>query len=134
MGSISSLYGGLDRTAGNPARPEPHLTNYSIGVRFGVGVVAESNDQAASDAAVRDVTPGGTVPGHQNDRLTFCARGRPGNGSPRIRLMAVQRPRCRFTVMGGERSIEIAYSVHSATQATCWGPRERSRMRVDTFR
>ena len=58
MGSISSLYGGLDRTAGNPARPKPHLNSYSIGVRFGVGVVAESNDQAASDAAVRDVTPG----------------------------------------------------------------------------
>ena len=49
---------GLDRTAGNPARPKPHLNSYSIGVRFGVGVVAESNDQAASDAAVRDVTPG----------------------------------------------------------------------------
>jgi hypothetical protein len=58
MGSISSLYGGLDRTAGNPARPKPHLNSYSIGVRFGVGVVAESNDQGASDAAVRAVTPG----------------------------------------------------------------------------
>ena len=56
MGSISSLYGGLDRR--EPARPKPHLNSYSIGVRFGVGVVAESNDQAASDAAVRAVMPG----------------------------------------------------------------------------
>jgi len=63
----------------------------------------------------------------------FCAVTKSG-GSLRIGLMAVRRPRCRFTVMGGERSTEIAYSVHSATQATCWGARERSRMRVDTFR
>src|ERR1700742_287113 len=133
MGAISSLYGGLDRTAGNPARPKPHLNSYSIGVRFGVGVVAESNDQAASDAAVRAVMKG-HGPRTPKRSLTFCARGRPGNGSRRIRLMAVQCPRCRFTVMGGERSTEIAYSAHSATQANCWGARERSRMRVDTFR
>jgi hypothetical protein len=67
------------------------------------------------------------------DKPVFCAVTKSG-GSLRIRLVAVQRPRCRFTVVGGERSTEIAYSVHSATQATCWGARERSRMRVDTFR